>query len=127
MNKSPFGCVNNTIKLASGRYFDLANPQPEQIDIRDIAAALSKICRFGGHCRQFYSVAEHLIHCLITAQLDGLSHSECVAVFLHDASEAYVGDMVKPLKIMLLEYQQIEARVFSALMVRFGVDFGKHH
>lgn len=121
-----FGCVRNTIKLCSGKYFDLADPKPEQIDIRDIAGALSKICRFGGHCRKFYSVAEHLINCKLQAEQDGLTPQEIAAVFLHDATEAYVGDMVKPLKIMLPEYQAVEARVQGAIGQRFGVDFEKH-
>ncbi len=121
-----FGCVGNTIKLCSGKYFDLADPKPEQIDIQDIGSALAKICRFGGHCRRFYSVAEHLIHCKEQAEQDNLTPQEIAAVFLHDATEAYVGDMVKPLKIMLPEYQNIEARVEAAIGARFGIDFERH-
>mgnify|MGYP000629654760 FL=1 len=56
-----FGCVNNTIRLVSGHYLDLANPMPDQFEIDDIAGGLSRICRFGGQCPQFYSVAEHSI------------------------------------------------------------------
>jgi hypothetical protein len=83
-----FGLVGSRIKLGSGIYFDLADPRPEQIDLRDIAGALSKICRFGGHCRQFYSVAEHLVLCKHQAERDKLSSAEIKAVFLHDATEA---------------------------------------
>ena len=99
-----FGCVRNTIRLRSGIYFDLADPKPEQIEITDIAGALSKICRFGGHCYRFYSVAEHCYHCSMVAEASPL------ALLLHDAAEAFTGDIVKPLKIMLPEFAAIERR-----------------
>ncbi len=121
-----FGCVRNTIKLASGRYFDLLDPQPAQLELGDIAAALSKLCRFGGHCRRFYSVAQHSVLCAVQARHDGLTRDEVKAVFLHDASEAFVGDVVKPLKIALPQYQEIEARVAAAIGQRFGIDFAAH-
>ncbi len=53
-----FGCGANTIKLRSGKYLDLKDPQPDQFDFEDIAGALAKICRFGAQCNEFYSVAE---------------------------------------------------------------------
>jgi len=80
----------------TGKRFDTLNPKPEDICIEDIAHALSMICRFGGHCRQFYSVAQHclLVSCNlpVEAELWGL---------MHDAAEAYVGDVVTPIKRLL--------------------------
>lgn len=122
-----FGCLNNTIKVAAGHYVDLINPDPASIEIKSIAAALSKICRFGGHSPKFYSVAEHCIHATEMALVDGLPHDAVKAVFLHDAAEAYVGDMVKPLKITMPGYGVAEQRIESAVELAFGVDFDAWH
>lgn len=121
-----FGCINNTIKVAAGHYVDLADPDPKTIEIKSIASALSKICRFGGHCQRFYSVAEHCIHATNLALQDGVPNAVLVAIFLHDASEAYVGDMVKPLKIMLPEYMETEWRIQLAIECAMGVSFVYH-
>lgn len=115
--------MSATIKLRSGSYFDLANPSAGQFTLSDIAGALSKICRFGGHCKRFYSVAEHCVHCANVAEDDGLSVEHRRAVLLHDATEAFCGDVVKPLKNMLPEYSAIEERVKAAIAEKFGVDF----
>lgn len=122
-----FGCIANTIKVASGHYVDLLNPDKDSIDIYSIAAALSKICRFGGHCPRFYSVAEHCIHATALAGSDGYTGEALKAILLHDAAEAYVGDMVKPLKIAMPEYVTIEQRIESAIGQAFNVDFGRWH
>lgn len=121
-----FGCVGNTIRLRSGLYFDLGDPHEDQFTIEDIAGALSKICRFGGQIECFYSVAEHSYWCGYQAECDGLTPDEIAAVFLHDAAEAFVGDVVKPLKLMLEEFGRIERRIESVIERKFGVDFDKH-
>lgn len=118
-----FGCIANTIKVAAGHYVDLANPDPETIDIVSIATSLGRICRFGGHCPRFYSVAEHCAHAFDLAREDGCSTDILKAVLLHDAAEAYIGDVVKPLKAILPGYAEIEKRIEAAIAVRFGVDF----
>lgn len=118
-----FGCFNNTIKVAAGHLVDLVNPDPETIDIKSIAAALSKICRYGGHCHMFYSVAEHSIHATAMAASDGFGGDALVAVFLHDAAEAYVGDMVKPLKVTMPQYWDAEQRITRAIESKFSVQF----
>jgi hypothetical protein len=118
-----FGCVNNTIRVRSGRYFDLADPRPDQFTFADIAGALSKICRFGGQCGEFYSVAEHLWHCARQGQADGLPLDTQAALLLHDATEAFCGDVVKPLKIMLPGYVEIERRIEAVIAEKFRVDF----
>lgn len=121
-----FGCVGNTIRLRSGHYLDLSNPQENQFTIEDIAGGLSKICRFGGQIDCFYSVAEHAYWCATQAICDGLTRSEVAAVLMHDAAEAFVGDVVKPLKIMLPEFSAVEDRVERAIERKFGVDFQTH-
>ncbi len=121
-----FGCVNNTIRLRSGLYLDLASPQPDQFTFADIAGGLSKICRFGGQCRAFYSVAEHSFHCAQQAQLDGLSVESRRTILMHDAAEAFIGDVVKPLKIMLPDYAQIETLMEDCIANKYDLDGPAH-
>lgn len=118
-----FGCVNNTIRLRSGRYFDFANPQADQICIEDIAGALSKECRFGNHCNEFYSVAEHSVAAAKLAEKDGHCREAVFACLMHDAAEAYTCDFPKPLKIMLPDFQRVEKAVEAAVAEAFGIDF----
>lgn len=119
MTEPAFGCVGSTTRLESGIYFDLQHPRAEDITLSDIAGALSRICRFGGHCGRFYSVAEHSWHVADQARRDGLDVFVQRAALLHDAAEAYVGDVVKPLKVMLSEYKYIEWRIMAAIRERF--------
>jgi len=106
------------IQIYTGRKFDLLNPSPEDVCIEDIAHALSMICRFNGHCNKFYSVAEHSLHVSYRAirpwKLEGL---------LHDATEAYVGDMVKPLKCSepMKAFREIEHDIRYAIATKFGL------
>ena len=123
MTLDRYGCLGNTIKVAGGNYVDLANPTPEMIDLPTIAAALSKICRFGGHVPRYYSVAEHCVLAAAHAFSDGYIGNVLEAILLHDAAEAYVGDVVKPLKVLLPEYADIEQRMENAVAARFGIDF----
>lgn len=120
-----FGCIGNTIKVASGHYVDLGDPDPRTIDLRSIAAALSKICRFGGHCPKFYSVAEHCVHATMLARHEGLVGESLIAVLLHDAAEAYIGDMVKPLKVAIPQFAEVERRIEAAIEQQFKIEFAK--
>lgn len=121
-----FGCLNNTIKVYAGHYVDLANPDPKTIDVKSIAAALSKICRFGGHCPRFYSVAEHCVHATDLARKDGVRGKALLAILLHDAAEAYIGDMVKPLKVTIPQYAEAEKRIERAIEQAFEIKFDKY-
>ncbi len=120
-----FGCLKNTIKVSAGHYVDLVNPDPASIEVGSIAAALSKVCRFGGHCPKFYSVAEHCIHATTLACSEGFAGDALCAVFLHDAAEAYIGDMVKPLKVTIPHYGEAERRIEIAIERSFGVNFDR--
>ena len=104
------------VSTYTGRQFYPLAPIPEQIDIEDIAHGLAYQCRFNGQTRHFYSVAQHS---LIVAGLvpSGLR----LAALLHDAAEAYMGDMVKPLKQLFPLFSEIEAKVMGAIGLRFGV------
>ena len=112
------------IATITGRVVDLAAPTPDMIDIEDIAHALSMLCRYTGHVEYHYSVAQHscLVHDLL---LDRLGKDESGAAFdglMHDAAEAYVGDMGRPLKSMMHAYRATEAHVAYAIACAFGVD-----
>ena len=104
------------IQTYTGRKLDLANPNPDDLDLDDIAHALSLICRFTGHVREFYSVAQH---CVIVSSL--VPPELALSALLHDATEAYIGDVSRPLKGLLPEYRAIEARLWAAIAERFGV------
>jgi len=106
--------VSPTILTASGISFNLLQPDPDTIVIEDIAHALSHICRFTGHTRAFYSVAEHSV---LTSHL--VPSIYALEALLHDAAEAYVGDVSSPLKALLPEYRAIEERVDQAIRRRF--------
>lgn len=109
------------IQTFTGGKFSFDNIEQNEIDILDIAHALSNQCRFSGHVRYFYSIAEHSYHCsfLVPAEyaLDAL---------LHDASEAYIVDVPKPLKYLLPDYCRIEDRVMAHIASVFGIQYPFH-
>lgn len=90
------------------KMFDPLRPNAELIDIEDIAHALSMLCRANGHFRSFYSVAQHSINCMKEAKARGCSERIQLACLLHDASEAYLSDVTRPVKAELPRYKEIE-------------------
>lgn len=103
---------------ASGLKIFLQNPDPDTIIIEDIAEALAKICRFGGNIKRFYSVATHSI---VVAKL--VPEHLRLAALLHDASEAYLGDVIKPLKVILGDkYAGLENRFMMVICAKFGIE-----
>ena len=105
------------VSTKSGRRVSLLNPSPSQIVIGDIAHGLAHQCRFNGQTNKFYSVAQHSV---LVASI--LPRELRLAGLLHDASEAYLGDVVQPLKDLLPEYQSIETNFCEVLGARFGVN-----
>lgn len=99
------------IQTATGGQFWPMDPQPDEIDINDIAHALAMLCRFGGHCLRFYSVAEHSVL---------LSHAvppeHALWALLHDATEGYLVDMPRPIKAFLPGYKEAEAGIVRAVI-----------
>ncbi len=93
--------------------FDL---RPEDVDVEEIAHSLAHLCRFNGHCREFYSVAQHSY--LVASQLPP---ELALAGLLHDATEAYCGDMIRPIKRDLPAYTEMEAGIWRAIAGAFGL------
>jgi hypothetical protein len=90
------------------KMFDPLRPKTELVDIQDIAHALSMLCRANGHFRSFYSVGQHSINCAREAEARGYSPRLQLACLLHDASEAYLSDVTRPVKAELPKYKEIE-------------------
>jgi hypothetical protein len=110
--------VGDWIQTFSGRAVWPLDPRPEEIVIEDIAHALSMQCRFTGHVRRFYSVAQHSVHVSSTCD-----PSDALAGLLHDASEAYLVDLARPIKRSagLHGYRLAEQRLQRVIYQRFGL------
>src|ERR1051326_5301684 len=109
------------IMTFSGRWINPLNPRPEDIDIVDIAHALSNQCRFTGHTRFFYSVAQH--SCLVS---DECANPHKLGGLLHDASEAYLSDIARPIKAQPgfgEVYKTCENKLMIAVAKRFSLDW----
>ena len=104
------------ILTAGGSYFDFLQPHTSAFTIEDIAHALSHICRFTGHTRTHYSVAQHSV---LVCDLAPAEHK--LEALLHDAHEAYVGDVNSPLKTLLPMYREVEQLAEAALRRAFGL------
>ena len=94
----------------------------EDIEIVDIAHALSMMCRANGHIKHFYSVAQHSLNCLQEAKARKLSGKVQLACLLHDASEAYISDITRPVKRSLPQYREYEAVLQSLIYSKFGLE-----
>jgi 5'-deoxynucleotidase YfbR-like HD superfamily hydrolase len=112
------------LQTVSGRWVNPFDPDPDQLDPGDIARALANQCRFGGHSRAFYSVAQHSV---IVSQLVEQGGGDAEAVFaalMHDATEAYLGDMPHPIKHrspLGAAFKAAEEHLERALRDRFGI------
>lgn len=104
------------IRVRSGIYVNVMDPKPDMITIEDIAHALAHQCRFSGHLPKFYSVAQHSVLCseYVTFKRDKL------AALLHDASEAYLVDIARPVKNNLSNYKEIEDKFMHVIAAKFG-------
>lgn len=105
------------IQTYSGRQFWPIDPRPEEVFIEDIAAHLSKLCRYNGACHWLYTVAQHSIY--VSYQVPPIYAMEGL---LHDASEAYCNDLTRPVKKHLYEYRIIENRIQAAIAEKFFLD-----
>lgn len=108
--------VGDWMETFKGIAFYPQDPLPGEILIEDIAHALSNMCRFGGHSDSFYSVAQHsvMVSNLVSEQL-------ALTALLHDASEAYILDVPRPIKPYLGGYAEMEHKIMTAVAIRFGL------
>ena len=109
----------SSIKTYTGVMFDPVHPESERIDILDVAHALSMLCRANGHFKSFYSVGQHCINCAREAKARGYSERVQLACLLHDASEAYLSDVTRPVKQELPKYLEIEKPLQEAIWRKY--------
>lgn len=112
-----------SIETFTGRRFKPIDPNPININIRDIAHSLSMNCRYNGHCSRFYSVAEHSV--LMSSYLYdmGWDWETQIWALLHDASEAYLPDMPRPIKGLVNGFDEAEERIQRAIAMRFNLSW----
>lgn len=102
---------------ASGKHFNLLDPKPEQVDHHDIFAAISKLCRFTGHCSEIYTVGQHSL--LVMSLVPDEFRFEAL---MHDAAEAYTGDVGTPLKVVLgPAFREVEHRIEAVVREKYGL------
>lgn len=127
MSAQPGWTRGDWMQTFTGRRFYPITPASEDVDPVDIAHALSLLCRYGGHVDRFYSVAEH---CVLMSQWieDNATPGDperarrlALWALLHDATEAYVVDVPRPLKRNLVGYREIEGGVMIAIALRFNL------
>jgi Predicted hydrolases of HD superfamily len=107
------------ITTYTGEDFDPFSPDIDRIKIEDIAHALSLTCRANGHVKHFYSVAQHCINCVNEAKARKLPARVQLACLLHDASEAYISDITRPVKSHLSQYLEIEKTLQDKIYKKF--------
>lgn len=106
----------NWIQTASGIKFYPLDPKSEDVCIEDIAHALSKMCRFNGHTREFYSVAQHSV---LVSHIVPAEHR--LAGLLHDATEAYLADITRPVKQYMPDFEDVEDLLMACIAEKFGL------
>jgi hypothetical protein len=103
----------------TGGKFTPLDPQLNEIHIEDIAHSLSLMCRANGHIDYFFSVAQHSLNCAAEAKARGFTVRVQLACLLHDASEAYISDITRPVKQYLPDYRKIELNLQSIIHEKF--------
>src|SRR5918999_274768 len=112
------------LQTVSGRWVNPFDPDPSQLDAGDIARALANVCRFGGHSRAFYSVAQHSVLVSRLVEERGGDAEDVFAALMHDATEAYLGDMPHPLKhrsALGAAFREAEGHLEQAIRARFRI------
>lgn len=113
-------------RMLSGRRLDLLDPSPLDIEIEDIAHGLARVARWNGQTRgaHIFSVAQHilLVDVMARAKTPRLDDKVRLAIFLHDAAEYVIGDMISPFKAVIGDsYKATESRLLAAIHLRFGL------
>jgi hypothetical protein len=108
----------NWMQTYTGKAYWPCDPKTEEVDIHDIAHALSLICRYTGHCKKFYSVAEHSVHVSHLVPPEYAFYG-----LMHDAQEAYVNDIARPLKPSIAGYQEIEEMNWRVICDKYRMPY----
>ncbi len=115
--------LDGTARTLTGKKFDFNRPSPEMIDIEDIAAGLSNQAHFNGQSPYFFSIAQH---CILVCDEYACQNPDAPAemkllALLHDASEAYTGDIIKPIKVFMPSFVALENAIMRAIAQRFNL------
>lgn len=115
------GVSGGPMNTISGVLLDPKNVGPDDIRLYDIAHPLSFICRGVGQVKHFLSVGQHCINCAKEAEARGYSDRVVLACLLHDGAEAYVSDVIRPVKVLLENFDEVEDRFQEAIYAHFGL------
>jgi len=110
--------LSAVIRTWSGIDIDVFNPKPEHINIEDIAHGLSQICRFGGHCDPFISVAQHSINASYL-----VDEENALCALMHDSAEFVTGDFCSPIKKQIELYKNMEHNIHKVISEKFNIPF----
>lgn len=111
----------NYLKTFMGKKVDPLTVTAEDITLEDIAHALSLMCRGNGQVVHFYSVGQHCINCAKEAKERGWNDRLQLGCLLHDAAEAYMSDLITPIKVHMPQYYEIEEHFLKAVYEKFGL------
>ncbi len=106
------------MRTYSGKLVNIMEPDPATIEIEDIAHSLANLCRFAGHTARFYSVAEHS---LLMSEM--VPEHLALQALMHDAAEAYMVDLPRPVKKLFPYYTKLENNLLRVIFQRFGIPF----
>jgi uncharacterized protein len=117
--------IGDWIETYTGRKFFPLDPRPEDIELEDIAHALSNKCRYNGHCKTFYSVAQHTVLGLDIMEKEGYDTITMIHFALHDSAEAYLPDVSRPIKPYIKignkTFEEVEEEILVAVRTRFCI------
>ena len=109
------------IETRSGLFISPLTLKPEEIKLNDVIASASKLCRFNGHCKHFYSVLTHSVNCCLAAEKQDYDFETCRYSLLHDALESVVGDLPSPYREFLPDFCSMEEKVETIFEDRFQI------
>lgn len=115
------GVSGGPMNTISGILLDPANVRPEDIRLYDIAHPLSLLCRGVGQVKHFLSIGQHCVNCAKEAKARGHSERVVLACLLHDGAEAYTSDVIRPVKVLLSDFDVVEDRFQEAIYEHFGL------
>lgn len=129
MNILDLSIETGIIQTLSGKQFNLLEPTPEMIDIHDIAAGLANKGHFSGLTPSFFSIAQHCV--MVCDEFSfwdfSIDPKLKLLALLHDAAEAYIGDVIKPLKVRIPQFAEIEENIMKVICTKYGMDYSSLH